>query len=129
MKKFFALIVSAFIIVCMTGLSVGHAAAADPTYSARDQVCRGVSSQAGASCPSGGTDLTGVIKGVLRVLSTVAGIAAIIMIIVAGLRYITSNGEASEVSGAKRALIYAVVGLIVVAFSQMLVRFVLANAK
>jgi hypothetical protein len=49
------------------------------------------------------------------------------MIIIGGLKYITSGGESSNVSGAKNTIIYAIVGLIVVALAQFIVHFVLAN--
>jgi hypothetical protein len=50
------------------------------------------------------------------------------MILVGGLKYTTSGGDASSVSSAKNTIIYALVGLIVAAFAQFLVRFVLFTA-
>jgi hypothetical protein len=49
------------------------------------------------------------------------------MIIVGGFRYITSGGDSSNVSGAKNTLIYAVVGLVIVALAQFIVRYVLST--
>ena len=50
------------------------------------------------------------------------------MIIVGGLRYITSGGESSNISGAKTTIIYALVGLVIVALAQFIVHFVLNKA-
>jgi hypothetical protein len=55
----------------------------------------------------------------------VAGVLGVIMLIVTGLRYITSSGSTESVAAAKRTLIYVVVGLVVVALAQIIVRFVL----
>lgn len=97
------------------------------TDSAKQQVCTGVNGQAGGTCGTGGVDLSVVIKAVLNILSVVAGVAAVVMVIIAGLRYITSSGDAQAVGGAKKTLIYAIVGLVVVALAQVIVHFVLSN--
>lgn len=69
-----------------------------------------------------------LVRLAVQLLSIVAGIIAVIMIIVAGLRYITSQGEAAQTASAKNALIYALVGIVVVAFAQVIVRFVLSSS-
>ena len=51
------------------------------------------------------------------------------MLIVSGLKYVMSQGDANQISSAKRSLIFAIVGMAVVAFSQMLVKFVLTKAS
>lgn len=75
--------------------------------------------------PAGSKSLSSVVASVINLLSVVVGIAAVIMIIFAGLRYITSGGDATKVSSAKDTILYAVIGLIIVALSQVIVRFVL----
>ena len=52
-------------------------------------------------------------------------IAAVIMIIWGGFRYVTSGGDSNKVSSAKNTIIYAVIGLIIVALAQFIVKFVL----
>jgi hypothetical protein len=49
------------------------------------------------------------------------------MIIVGGLRYVTSGGSDASVTGAKNTILYAVIGLVIVALAQVLVHFVLSN--
>jgi hypothetical protein len=51
------------------------------------------------------------------------------MIIIGGLKYITSGGDSSNVTGAKNTILYAVVGLVVVAMAQFIVRFVLTKVN
>jgi hypothetical protein len=67
------------------------------------------------------------IKLIINIFSLVVGIAAVIMIIIGGLKYIISGGDASNVTGAKNTILYAIVGLVVVALSQFVVRYVLSR--
>jgi hypothetical protein len=55
----------------------------------------------------------------------VVGIIAVVMIIVGGLRYITSAGNDTGVAAAKKTILYALIGLVVVALAQIIVQFVL----
>ena len=50
------------------------------------------------------------------------------MIIFAGFRYITGHGKEENVKTAKNTILYAIVGLVVVALAQTVVHFVLAEA-
>ena len=74
------------------------------------------------------TSINNTIANVINILSVVVGVIAVIMIIVAGFRFVTAGGDASKVAGAKNAIIYALVGLILAALAQVLVRFVLRKA-
>ena len=69
--------------------------------------------------------LNNLIRKVINLLSLVVGIVAVIMIIIGGLRYITSGGSDTGVTSAKNTILYAIIGLIIVALAQLLVRFVL----
>lgn len=62
---------------------------------------------------------------IINIFSAIVGVIAVIMIIVGGLRYITSGGDTSHVSTAKTTIIYALVGLVIVALAQLIVHFVL----
>jgi cytochrome bd-type quinol oxidase subunit 2 len=72
--------------------------------------------------------LNTLITRVVNLFSVVVGIVAVVMIIVGGFRYIISGGDSSNVTDAKNTILYAIVGLIIVAISQFLVRFVLGQA-
>jgi len=76
---------------------------------------------------NGSNGIGGKIKTLLNLLSAVVGIVAVIMIIYAGFRYVTSAGSESGVKTAKNAIIYAIIGLVVVAFAQIIVHFVITN--
>lgn len=132
MKRFIIGILLAFTVVFgfVTPLAPVYAAA-NPTDAAKAQVCAGLTGQAGGTCgagATGGADIGKILKAVLNILSVIAGVAGIIMVIISGMRFITSSGDPQSVSGAKKTLIYAMVGLVVVAVSQLLVHFVLHAA-
>jgi len=86
----------------------------------------------GAGVPQG-TDSTGTlqstIKSAVNVASTLVGAVAVIMIIVGGFRYVTSAGNAETAKGARNTILYAVIGLVIVALAQIIVHFVLNNVN
>jgi hypothetical protein len=95
--------------------------------SAQNEICSGLG-QAGGNCGGGqGTTLNHTLSFALSTLSLVAGIAAVIMIIIAGLKMITAQGDAGAIASARNTLIYALVGLVVVALAQFIVHFVLSR--
>jgi len=69
-----------------------------------------------------------IITTVINLFSLVVGIVAVIMIIIGGLKYITSGGDSGNITGAKNTILYAVIGLVVVALAQFIVKFVLGRA-
>ena len=81
-----------------------------------------------SNCTNGenaGTKVTDIIKTVINIFSLIVGVIAVIMIIIGGLKYITSGGDSGNVTSAKNTILYAIIGLIIVALSQVIVRFVL----
>jgi uncharacterized membrane protein len=66
-----------------------------------------------------------LVATIINIISVVVGIVAVIMIIYAGFRYVTSGGRDDSVKGAKNTILYAIIGLVVVALAQIIVHFVL----
>jgi hypothetical protein len=66
-----------------------------------------------------------IIKIAIDVLSFIIGIAAVITIVVSGIRMIVSGGDSNAVASARTGLIYALVGIAIVILAQTLVVFVL----
>ena len=75
------------------------------------------------------TGFNNVLKKIINIFSIVVGVIAVIMIIVGGFRYIVSGGKQESVTGAKNTIMYALIGLIIVAVAQVIVRFVLKNTQ
>ena len=88
---------------------------------------------AGAQCATAGTgldqrpSLTAEIHNIVNVLLIIVGIAAVIMIIVGGLRYVFSAGDANNTKGAKDTILYAAIGLVVAILAYAIVNFVLTR--
>jgi TRAP-type C4-dicarboxylate transport system permease small subunit len=82
-------------------------------------------------CNTAGVDATtrinNIVHTIVNLLSAVVGVVAVIMIIVGGLRYVTSGGNDTSVTSAKNTILYAVIGLVVVALAQIIVRFTLSK--
>jgi hypothetical protein len=80
------------------------------------------------SCSSNGESVTDkinrILKRIVNFLSAIIGVVAVIMIIFGGFRYITSGGSDNTVTSAKNTILYAIIGLVIVALAQLLVRFV-----
>ncbi len=121
MKKLQLLIISAFAII---GIGVLPAVVAVPAFAASpaDSIKQGTDSIGGGeSQPT----LEQGIKDVVNVLLFVLGAIAVIMIIIGGIRYTTSNGDASSIKGAKDTILYSVVGLVVAILAYAIVNFVI----
>lgn len=122
-----------YIIAATLSLSVvllAQPVSADIFGGSKNVACGGA--QLGASQPCD-SSVSGKANNLLalaiNILSLVVGVASIITIIIAGLRYVTSGGDSNNVSGAKNALLYALIGLVVVALAQTLTHFVINRAN
>lgn len=96
----------------------------DVSADAKGQIQGGVK-DVGGNEGGNATPLADRIKVVVNMLLFAIGAAAVIMIIIGGIRYVTSNGESSGISGAKNTILYAVVGLIVAILAYAIVNFVI----
>lgn len=94
---------------------------------AKTDACQGIG-LAGGGCGDNGAQLSKAVRMAINIFSIVVGVVATFMIIYSGFRFMTSSGDPSAVSGAKRGLIYAIVGLVIAATAQMITHFVLSNA-
>lgn len=101
--------------------------------SIKDELCKGANLSTNTTpgdCTPGGTAETQVnslLTSVINIFSVVVGVVAVIMIIIGGLKYITSAGDSGNITGAKNTILYAIIGLVIVAMAQFIVRFVLAR--
>lgn len=94
------------------------------------EICEGVRLTGGNCAPEApGTGVSGIIQTVINLLSLVVGVVAVIMIVIGGLKYVLSSGDAGNTKSAKDTILFALVGLVIVALAQVLVRFVLTRIK
>ncbi|MFZ1360792.1 MAG: hypothetical protein WAS27_02080 [Candidatus Saccharimonadales bacterium] len=122
-------IVSNYLIsVIMVAVVIGVVAAPD-TFAANFSL--GMSD--GASAARGvdqATDLfgeVGIFRTITNVLLFLIGAISVIMLIIGGLRYVVSGGDATAVQGAKNTILYAIVGVVVAILSYAAVGFVISS--
>ena len=68
-------------------------------------------------------NLTAILNAIIGML----GLVAVVVIIIGGVTYMTSAGDAGKVKKAKDTILYGVIGLIVVALAFAIVNFVIGN--
>jgi len=68
-----------------------------------------------------------VLQNGLDIVYLLAGIIAVIVIIVGGIMYATSAGNSGNITKAKNLIMYSVVGLGVIIAAFAITRFVLGN--
>jgi type IV secretion system pilin len=99
---------------------------------ASNEACTGaglVTDASGTCEGDNGLALGGTITTIINLLSAIVGVVAVIMIIVAGLQFITSNGNPQNVAKARSSLIYALVGVVIVVLAETIVHFVINQVQ
>ena len=81
---------------------------------------------------SSGQGAEGMIIGLANFLLSYAtliiGITAVFMLIIAGMRYITSGGDTDKAQKARATLIHAVIGIIIIVSAFSIVKFAIGLA-
>ncbi len=130
-KKLKNILLSAFAVSLLAAPALVPAIASADAIG--ENLCAGANLSVTDTCNSSadtasGDKLNDIIKLVINIFSMVVGIIAVIMIIVGGLKYITSSGDSGNVTSAKNTILYAIIGLVIVALAQIIVKFVLNKA-
>ncbi len=107
---------------------VFHGAAWADATASKEIVCESIGTGSDCAATPSGTDVNDTIRTVINILTSLIGVVGVIMIAVAGYKYITSSGDSGKVGSAKSTLIYALIGLAVAALAQLIARFVLEKS-
>lgn len=120
-------------IILTLGIIAGFGLAAVPATVSADvynpfPTCDNTTSKDSSVCASKDPNgLATFIKTIVNTLLYVLGAVSVITIIIAGVRYTTSHGDAKAVQVAKDTLLYAIVGLVVALLAFAIVNFVVVN--
>lgn len=129
MLKRFKLFLLAPVFLVALGLTPALVSAdCATTGTTADAIQCGTNNAAGMPAGSTPANIDTTIGHVINLISIAVGIVAVIMIIVGGFRYITSGGNQEGIKSAKNTLLYALIGLVIVALAQVIVKFVLNKA-
>lgn len=71
--------------------------------------------------------VTVTIQNVINLLIFIAGIIAVIYILIGGIRYVLSNGDSGAAKKARDNILYALIGLVVAIMAYAIVNFVLSK--
>lgn len=130
MKRILLPLVQAVMLIIMS-MFITNSSVLAQTGSAASEACAGIAA-AGGTC-DGNADgakkqFNNIILTVIKIFSYVVGAVSVIMIIIGGFRYVISGGDSNGVSGAKNTIMYAIIGLVVVIFAQVIITFVYSSA-
>lgn len=133
MRSMIQNLINSVAVVVMLGTPIaigGQAYAAD----IQNNLCKGAdlrfsgSANCADTTKDSGAKLDRLVTDIVNIFSVIVGVVAVIMIIYGGFRYIISGGDSSNVTNAKNTILYAIVGLVIVALAQFIVKFVLSKA-
>ena len=125
MRATLRLLIIALVLAASVGLGLSQRVLASDPLSAicstnpQSDTCKSYNA---STNPITGTN--GTLYKITTIVSTVAGIAAVFVIIISGVRYMTSGGDTQKVTAAKSTLIGAIVGLVIIVLAQTIITFV-----
>lgn len=128
MKRYINLLSSTLVAVfAVTGLAfAGSVATVEPVSAAShtSEVKDGIKGIGGNQEGRKAEDFTTIIKRIINILLFIIGVIAVIMIIVGGIRYTTSNGDSAQLTSAKNTILYSIIGVVVAIMAYAIVNWI-----
>ena len=78
-------------------------------------------------CPENLFGDAGIFKTITNTVLYIVGVIAVIMLIIGGIKYVISGGDAKKVTDAKNTVLYAIIGLIIAFLAFAIVNFVITS--
>ena len=86
-----------------------------------------VTGNAGQYIANQDNDLDSSIISIINAIIGVLGLVCVIVIIIGGVNYMTSSGDAGKVKKAKDTILYGIIGLVICVLAFAIVNFVISN--
>lgn len=118
MKNVFKLLLSILLVGLVTLTGFSSVSALTLREGAEAARCDG--------CPENLFGDAGVFKQVTNTILYIVGIIAVIMLIIGGIKYVVSGGDAKKVTDAKNTVLYAIIGLVIAFLAFAIVNFVIS---
>ena len=109
------------IIICLSFVGIILATSDASAVSLRE----GAEAARCDECPENLFGDTGIFKQITNVVLYIVGVIAVIMLIIGGIKYVISGGDAKKVTDAKNTVLYAIIGLIISFLAFAIVNFVI----
>lgn len=106
-------------------LTLGYANLGQSAYASQGIICENVDLPECDDADEG--TVTAIASLVLNVLSIIIGVGSVLVLIIAGFMQVVSAGNPDTLQRSKNAIIYAIVGVVVAIFAQVIVQFVLSS--
>jgi hypothetical protein len=78
-------------------------------------------------CKNKNDNLTGSVQTIVNTLLFILGAVSVFVIIIGGVSYVVSMGDAKKIETAKNTIMYAVIGLVVAILASAIVNFVVVR--
>ena len=118
MKKFLRIILPIVMCGLFVLVATTNASALTLREGAQAAQCDG--------CPSDLFGEGGVFRQITNTILYIVGIIAVIMLIIGGIKYLVSGGDAKKVTDAKNTVLYAIIGIVICFFAYAIINFVVS---
>jgi hypothetical protein len=126
---------ASFCILVSLNLSNTHVFASDPTI-CNDQSTNtngtngytaGTNVGSSAFCKDQSTKdpIFGTLNDAINIVTAIAGFVAVVLIVVSGFQMITSGGNPDKLATARNTIIYASIGLVIIALARIIIGFII----
>ncbi len=128
MRQWIALALVTIMGVVVLGFTASVYAAEDPFFGPTKIDCAGAQDSSAvcvsktAEDPISGND--GILIKIANVIAIMGGVAAIILIIVAGIKFMTAGGDSEKIKSARSTVINALVGVVIILLSRAIIIYV-----
>lgn len=119
MKRIKLSILAFFAVGSLATVAVAPQASAFNPFGA----CKGDSSSQVCKASSS-NNMGALVSNITSVLLWAIGAVSVIMIVIGGFKYVTSNGDSNSIQSAKNTILYSAIGLAVAILGQGIVIFV-----
>ena len=73
------------------------------------------------------TEVKDIVGGIINVILTLVGLISVIVIVIAGFKYLTSGGNDEKVGEARKLLLSGIIGLVLILAAYSITSFVIRN--
>lgn len=74
-----------------------------------------------------GTGLMGVIAIIINIAFALAGLVAVVFLIMGGYSYVTAGGNPEQIEMAKARIVNSIIGMVVILVSYLIVQFIMTQ--